>query len=88
MTLTVNFLEKLLAEILQNSENVNGLFEINNKKFDLRVTGKTTCPKAFAALYGVSLNTICNIIDKAEAPIEVAEPVSTNHLLLILLIEF
>jgi hypothetical protein len=34
---------------------------IAGKSYSLRVHGKSVCPRAFAALHGISINTLSNI---------------------------
>jgi hypothetical protein len=48
-----------------------GHYTIAGKKYNLKVHGKSVCPKAFAALHGISFNTLSKLVtDDEDVPVE------------------
>jgi len=63
-------------------EDENGSHTIKNRRFNLKLKGKTICSKAFASLHGVSHNTICNFVSEENTVnVEVADAVSFSAIL-------
>jgi hypothetical protein len=62
------FVEVIVIDVLSNLASVNGIHTIKGQKYNLKVHGKTVCPRAFAALYGISINTLNNL-SQSDAPL-------------------
>jgi hypothetical protein len=53
--------EKRVLESLPNFQTEDGRNMIGKKKYDLRVMGKTVCPRSFSRLYNISYNILLEL---------------------------